>query len=221
MSRVTHRIKQRLLFACRTRECQNFYCGVLLSGVCAFVVKRYQFASWVVKDPVIVGLVTAGILAAIMSSLDSQFLCLGTIFTNDIVLHNTKKKYTDKQILLMARGFVLAIVVITYVLAMVLINQNVFDLAIWCFSGFAALTPLVIAALYWRRSTKEGAIASIVATTVVWFYFFAKSGFGGEYVILGGVMPVAVCWLTGVVAMVAVSLATKPPSKETVDKFFP
>ena len=174
-----------------------------------------------VKDPVIVGLVTAGILAAIMSSLDSQFLCLGTIFTNDIVLHNTKKKYTDKQILLMARGFVLAIVVITYVLAMVLIDQNVFDLAIWCFSGFAALTPLVIAALYWRRSTKEGAIASIVATTVVWFYFFAKSGFGGEYVILGGVMPVAVCWLTGVVAMVAVSLATKPPSKETVDKFFP
>ncbi|MEO1837236.1 MAG: sodium:solute symporter family protein [Akkermansiaceae bacterium] len=174
-----------------------------------------------VKDPVIVGLVTAGILAAIMSSLDSQFLCLGTIFTNDIVLHNTKKKYTDKQILLMARGFVLAIVVITYVLAMVLIDQNVFDLAVWCFSGFAALTPLVIAALYWRRSTKEGAIASIVATTVVWFYFFAKSGFGGEYVILGGVMPVAVCWLTGVVAMVAVSLATKPPSKETVDKFFP
>ena len=174
-----------------------------------------------VKDPVIVGLVTAGILAAIMSSLDSQFLCLGTIFTNDIVLHNTKKKYTDKQILLMARGFVLAIVVITYVLAMVLIDQNVFDLAVWCFSGFAALTPLVIAALYWRRSTKEGAIASIVATTVVWFYFFAKSGFGGEYFILGGVMPVAVCWLTGVVAMVAVSLATKPPSKETVDKFFP
>ncbi|MFP6866824.1 MAG: sodium:solute symporter family protein, partial [Roseibacillus sp.] len=105
-----------------------------------------------VKDPLIVGLVTAGILAAIMSSLDSQFLCLGTIFTNDIVLHNTKKKYSDKQILLMARGFVVAIVVITYILALLLIEQNVFDLAIWCFSGFAALTPLVIAALYWRRA---------------------------------------------------------------------
>jgi hypothetical protein len=56
---------------------------------------------------------------------------------------------------------------------------------------------------------------------VVWFYFFAKSGFGGEYFILGGVMPVAVCWFAGAIAMVAVSLATKPPSKETVDKFFP
>ena len=41
-------------------------------------------------------------------------------------------------------------------LALLLIEQNVFDLAIWCFSGFAALTPLVIAALYWRRATKEG-----------------------------------------------------------------
>jgi SSS family solute:Na+ symporter len=174
-----------------------------------------------VKDPLIVGLVTAGILAAIMSSLDSQFLCLGTIFTNDIVLHNTKKKYSDKQILFMARGFVVSIVVITYILALLLIEQNVFDLAIWCFSGFAALTPLVIAALYWRRATKEGAIASVVATMVVWFYFFAKSGFGGEYFILGGVMPVAVCWLTGAVMMVVVSLATKPPSEETVAKFFP
>ena len=174
-----------------------------------------------VKDPLIVGLVTAGILAAIMSSLDSQFLCLGTIFTNDIVLHNTKKKYSDKQILLMARGFVVAIVVITYILALLLIEQNVFDLAIWCFSGFAALTPLVIAALYWRRATKEGAIASVVATLVVWFYFFAKSGFGGEYFILGGVMPVAVCWLTGAVMMVVVSLVTNPPSQKTVEKFFP
>jgi SSS family solute:Na+ symporter len=79
----------------------------------------------------------------------------------------------------------------------------------------------VIAALYWRRATKEGAIASVVATMVVWFYFFAKSGFGGEYFILGGVMPVAVCWLTGAVMMVVVSLATKPPSEETVAKFFP
>ena len=47
--------------------------------------------SKLVADPLIVGLVTAGILAAIMSSLDSQFLCLGTMFTNDIMLHDSKK----------------------------------------------------------------------------------------------------------------------------------
>ena len=76
-------------------------------------------------------------------------------------------------------------------------------------------------ALYWRRATKAGAYASIIATIVTWFIFFAMSGFGGEYTVLGGVMPVAICWLAGAVAMVAVSLATKPPSDEVVAKFFP
>jgi len=115
-----------------------------------------------VKDPIVVGLVTAGILAAIMSSLDSQFLCLGTMFTNDIVLHGSgKNRFTDKQIVLIARAFVIAIVAITYILSLVLFKKNIFDLAIWSFSGFASLTPLVFAALYWRRATKAGAYASV------------------------------------------------------------
>ena len=50
-----------------------------------------------IKNPIIVGLVTAGILAAIMSSLDSQFLCLGTIFTNDVVLHNKAGRPLHRQ----------------------------------------------------------------------------------------------------------------------------
>jgi SSS family solute:Na+ symporter len=174
-----------------------------------------------VKDPVIVGLVTAGILAAIMSSLDSQFLCLGTMFTNDVVLHNSKKEYSDQQILFMARVFVVSIVAVTYILALLLIEKNVFDLAVWCFSGFAALTPLVLAALYWRRATKAGAYASVIATIVTWFVFFAMSGFGGEFTVLGGIMPVAFCWLAGAAAMLVVSLATKPPAPATVAKFFP
>jgi SSS family solute:Na+ symporter len=165
-------------------------------------------------------MLTAGILAAIMSSLDSQFLCLGTIFTNDVVLHNSKKEYTDKQILFMARSFVVGIVAVTYVLALLLQNQNVFDLAVWCFSGFAALTPLVIAALYWRRATAAGAFASVITVVVTWFTFFAMSGFGGEFTVMGGIMPAAICWVAGALAMVVVSLATKPPAKETVDKFF-
>ena len=174
-----------------------------------------------VKDPVIVGLVTAGILAAIMSSLDSQFLCLGTMFTNDIVLHNSKRQFSDKQILLIARGFIVGIVALTYLLSLLLFDKNVFDLAVWCFSGFAALTPLVLAALYWKRATKVGAYASVIATAGTWFIFFAMSGFGGEFTVFGGIMPVAICWLAGAVAMIGGSLATKPPSPETVARFFP
>ncbi|MEM7391543.1 MAG: sodium:solute symporter family protein, partial [Verrucomicrobiota bacterium] len=63
-----------------------------------------------VKDPIIVGLVTAGILAAIMSSLDSQFLCLGTMFTNDIVLHGKdRSSMSDARIVFIARAFVVSI----------------------------------------------------------------------------------------------------------------
>ncbi len=173
-----------------------------------------------VKDPIIVGLVTAGILAAIMSSLDSQFLCLGTMFTNDVVLHNSKKEYSDKQILFMARGFIIAIVLLTYVLSLVLYKQNIFDLAIWSFSGFAALTPLVIAALYWKRATKTGAFACVIAVFISWVVFFTLSGFGGEYFVFGGIVPAAIMWSIGAAAMIIGSLASQPPSDETVAKFF-
>ncbi|MDE0858735.1 MAG: sodium:solute symporter family protein [Akkermansiaceae bacterium] len=173
-----------------------------------------------VHDPIIVGLVTTGILAAIMSSLDSQFLCLGTMFTNDVVLHNSKKEYTDKQILFMARAFIVAIVTITYILSLLLYKKNVFDLAIWSFSGFAALTPLVIASLYWKRATKVGAYACVIAVFISWVTFFTMSGFGGEYFLPGGIVPAAAMWFIGALAMIIGSLASPPPKAETLAKYF-
>ena len=172
-----------------------------------------------VKDPIVVGLVTTGILAAIMSSLDSQFLCLGTMFTNDIVLHDTKKTYTDKQTLMIARGFIIGIVILVYILAQILYKKNVFDLAVWSFSGFAGLTPLVIAALYWKRATKIGAYACVIAAFATWLIFFAKSGFGGEYN-PGGVTPASIIWVVAALAMIIGSLASSPPKEETVAKYF-
>ena len=175
-----------------------------------------------VGDPILIGLLTAGVLAAIMSSLDSQFLCLGTIFTNDIVVHRAgKKRYTDKQIISIARIFIICIVTLTYFLAMLAKDANVFDLAIWCFSGFSALFPLVFAALYWKRATKQGAIASIAAAVLSWLYYFHLSGYGGEYLVGPGIVPAAICFAAASVAMVVVSLVTDPPSPQTVAKFFP
>ena len=175
-----------------------------------------------VGDPVLIGLLTAGVLAAIMSSLDSQFLCLGTIFTNDIVIHRAgADKYSDKQIIFIARCFIVAIVALTYGLAMLAKNANVFDLAIWCFSGFSALFPVIFAALYWKRTTKQGAIASIIAALVTWLYYFHESGYGGEYMVGPGIVPAAICFAASAVVLVVVSLLTEPPSKETLDKFFP
>ncbi len=173
-----------------------------------------------VGNPVLTGFLIAGVLAAIMSSLDSQFLCLGTIFTNDIVLHKMGKDYyDDRKVVLIARSFIVGIVALVYILAMIFIDKNVFDLAVWCFSGFAALTPLVFAALYWRRATKVGAYASIVGVLVTWAIFFFQAK--GEELLVAGMMPVTFCFLAGVLGMVIGSLASKPPSKETIDRFFP
>ena len=175
-----------------------------------------------VGDPILIGLLTAGVLAAIMSSLDSQFLCLGTIFTNDIVIHRSgPNKYSDKQIIFIARCFIVVIVGLTYGLAMLAKDANVFDLAIWCFSGFSALFPVIFAALYWKRTTKEGAIASIIAALVTWLYYFHKSGYGGEYMVGPGIVPAAICFVVSAIILVLISLVTKPPSKETLNKFFP
>jgi len=175
----------------------------------------------VLTTPVLGGLLTAGILAAIMSSLDSQFLCIGSIFTHDIVDHYVRHDtLSDRQRVLIGRVFVIAIVIVTYLLAL-LRPGAVFTLGIWCFSGFAGLFPLVFAAVYWRRVTKAGAYACILVTAAAWVWLFAQSGFGANRAFLFlDMMPVATIIAASTVALVIVSLLTQPPSAETVAKFF-
>ena len=99
----------------------------------------FRNAKSLVGDPVLIGLLTAGVLAAIMSSLDSQFLCLGTIFTNDIVIHRAgSEKYTDKQIIFIARCFIVVIVALTYILAMLAKTQMSLT---WQFGALADFQP--------------------------------------------------------------------------------
>ncbi len=173
-------------------------------------------------NPMIGGLVAAGVLAAIMSSLDSQFVCLGTIFTQDIVLHTFgRDRYSDRQVIWIARGFITTIVLVTYLLSLAEPRQ-IFSLGVWCFSGFASLFPLVFAAVYWRRATRFGALSCIVVAAVAWFFLFRASDYGGEReFLIGGAMPVAVIFLCSLIALVVGSLLTRAPSQETLSKFFP
>jgi len=172
--------------------------------------------------PVIGGLVTAGILAAIMSSLDSQFVAVGTMFTKDIVVHAMgADRFSEKQKLWVARGFITTIVIVTYLFTLVEPRQ-VFSLGIWCFSGFAGLFPLVFAAVYWKRATKAGAYAAVIGGAVTWLLLFQASGFGeNRSFLIGGAMPVVFIFLACGLSMVIVSLFTQPPSKQTMEKFFP
>lgn len=167
------------------------------------------------------GFLTAGILAAIMSSLDSQFMCLGTMFTNDIVIHHFgKDHFSEKQKVWMARSFITIIVVITYFLS-IIEPRSVFQLGVWCFSGFASLFPLVFASIYWKRTTSIAAHACVLVTVVVWFYLFRASGYGADPdFLIYGMMPVTLIFAASAITIVVVSLLTQPPSPKTIDKFF-
>lgn len=171
---------------------------------------------------VLSGFLTAGILAAIMSSLDSQFLCIGTLFTEDVVLrYGGEQRFTDRQVVVMTRVFIVAIVAVTFGLS--LLNPGgVFDLGIWCFSGFTSLVPLVVAAIYWKRLTTPGAYASILVTGALWIYFFLQSDFGSNanYTFLR-MLPVATMCAASAAALILVSLVTRPPSEPTLNRFFP
>lgn len=167
------------------------------------------------------GLLTAGVLAAIMSSLDSQFLCIGSIFANDIVAHYLgHDKVSDRQKVLFGRVFVILIVVVTYLLALQR-PGSVFTLAVWCFSGFSGLFPLVFASIYWKRVTKAGAYACVIVMAAVWCVLFAQSGYGAkrEFLFMG-MMPVATILAASTLALIVVSLMTAPPSEKTLAKFF-
>ena len=176
------------------------------------------------KSPVMGGILSAGILAAIMSSLDSQFMCVGTMFTNDVLFNiKDESKFTDKQKIWAGRTFIILIVIVTWIIAQYAPN-DIFKLAVWCFSGFAALFPIVFAALYWKRATKIGAMASLITTAVVWCILFFKaagSKFSHETELIYGVMPVTFIFLASAIAMFIGSLVSQPPSDETVQKFFP
>jgi len=180
------------------------------------------------KSPWVSGLLMAGILAAIMSSLDSQFVCLGTMFTHDIVVHALgEEKVSEAQRVRLGRIFILVIVALTYVLSL-FPPPNIFDLAVWCFSGFASLFPLVVAAVYWRRATAAGAIASVLVAGGSWAVLFydgllaptlAGEQLQGDYLILG-MMPVAFMVAASAITLVIVSLMTQPLPAATVDRYF-
>jgi SSS family solute:Na+ symporter len=171
-------------------------------------------------DPVLGGLMAAGVLAT--NSLDAQFLVLGNMFTNDIVAHAAgRNRFSDRQLVLIGRAFVVGVVIVTYFVSL-FEPRSVFRLGAWCFSGFASLAPITLAALYWKRLTKWGGYASILAAGVTWYWLFQDSRFGeNESYLVGGMLPVAPIVAASTAAMVLVSLATRPPSPATLRKFFP
>ncbi len=169
---------------------------------------------------VLAGFLGAGVFAAIMSSLDSQSLAIGSMFTHDIVGHYRREVFSERQRVWVGRLFVSGVLCVTYLISLVA-TPSIFRLSIWSFTGFSGLFPIVVAAVFWRRSTKQGVFAAILTVVLLWLYFFLRNWQTPGYSVGGtGVMPVAILLLASSAALVGVSFLTRPPSSKTIDKFF-
>ena len=199
-------------------------------------------------DIIVAGILGAAIMACVMAT-DSQIMALSTMFSQDVFAHyGGTKRYGEKMQVWMGRAFVVVIAVISYILALILEGQkSIFDLAIrFGFSGFAALAPVMLAALFWRRSNKWGALAAVlwvVACMVfMWWLQSYSNGMAPKpgqppvaifpelgrlflrtpsNVTIHGYMPVMFMCIGSALWMFIVSLLTKAPSAATVEKFFP
>lgn len=171
---------------------------------------------------ILVGLLGAGVFAAVMSSLDSQVLSLSTLFTQEVAGRTRfGRDMSEAQQVRLGRILVVSILVLIYGLSLIA-NRSIFKLGVWSFTGFAALFPLVVAALYWRRSNKTGAWCSVVTVAGLWLYYFARGWQSPNYTIGGsGLMPVAVILLASTLAMVVGSLLGPKLDDEWVERFIP
>jgi len=121
--------------------------------------------------PLIAGLLLAAILAAIMSTADSQLLVSSSAFTEDIYKRLFKSDASGKRLVLIGRLTVIFIAAIAFLLA-VNPDSKVLDLVSYAWAGFgAAFGPTLILSLYWKRMTRKGALAGILCggiTVVFW-----------------------------------------------------
>ena len=161
--------------------------GVYLSSNLTFLVDSEQVFMEVVKNlfpPVVAGVMLSAILAAIMSTADSQLLVASSSFATDIFKRLIKKDATEKQVLLASKVSMIVIAAIALVLALDP-NSSVFDVVSYAWAGLgASFGPIVFISLYKKDVSCAAAISGIctgAGTTLLFKYVLAQ--FGGIWAI--------------------------------------
>ncbi|MBR2884130.1 MAG: sodium/proline symporter, partial [Clostridia bacterium] len=174
------------------------------------------------------GVILAGILASTMSTADSQLLAAASSVSQNLLQETFGIKMSAKTSMLVARISVIAISVVAIFLAWDP-NSSVFRIVSFAWAGFGgAFGPLMLCALFWKRTTKAGAISGVISGgLVVFIYKWLRDGFESETWLSGGFLDGTIfdiyellpAFIVGVATIIIVSLLTKKPEKEIVDTF--
>ena len=160
--------------------------------------------------PIPAGICLAAVLAAIMSTADSQLLVCSSTFTEDFYQRLLRRQASDAELVMAGRLSVILVAAVAFMLALDP-DSKVLNLVSYAWAGFgAAFGPALLLALYWRRMTARGAMAGIIAgglTVVLWKQL--SGGIFDLYEIVPGVV-------FSTVAVITISLLDRvPDARET------
>ncbi len=165
---------------------------------------------------ILAGFVMAGILAATISSSDSYLLIAASAFSKNIFQGICKKNATDKQVMLVSRITLLVLALIGVTIALDE-DSIIFQIVSFAWAGFGAtFGPLMLFSLFWKRTTKAGAIAGMVSGAgMVFLWKLGISKLGGVFAIYE-LLP---AFIVSAIFIVVFSLLSKAPSKEIEEDF--
>lgn len=176
------------------------------------------------KLPLIGGLILCGVLAAIMSTADSQLLVSSSSVANDLIAGVFFKKMSEKSIMIASRITVIAIAIIAYIIAW---NPDSSIMALvsdaWAGLG-SAFGPTIFMSLYWKRINMPGAAAGMISgglTVIIWDYikFIKLDGVRVTLATYTGLYSLLVGFFISLLFIVIFTLSTAKVSDEIVKEF--
>jgi sodium/proline symporter len=166
--------------------------------------------------PLFAGVVMAGILAATISSSDSYLLIAASAFSKNIYQGIMKKEATDKAVLYVSR---VTLVIISVIAMIIALDENsiIFKVVSFAWAGFGAtFGPIMLFSLFWKRVTRSGAIAGMLAGGgMVFIWKLLLKPIGGVF----GIYELFPAFVISCIVIYIVSLLSKEPSKEIQDEF--
>lgn len=167
------------------------------------------------------GIMLSAIVAAAMSTADSQLLSASSSFASDIYKTTIRKNASNKEMLWVSRATVALVIIVAFFIAIDPNSGGIMGLveSAWAFFG-AAFGPAIILSLFWKRFNYAGAISSIIAGFAVSvFWMFAFNSGNASLIYNTGLYELVPGFVIGLIVAVVVTLCTKKPSQEVIELF--
>lgn len=182
-------------------------------------------AIWTVSVPALAGVLFAALMAAVMSTSDSQLLVASSSVSNDIYKYFKGGEISEEKLVWISRIIIIIIAIIAALIALDP-ESSIMNLVSFAWAGFgAAFGPLMILSLFWKRTNGKGAIAGILTgfvTVILWNTFLRSGILTSKYIMdtpVTGVYELLPGFIFAFIAIVVVSLLTSKPDEEAAAIF--